>query len=662
MRKGKIGSIIWIAIIALIMNGGLMERLFSRASTQVEYDYNMNTTAYHTDIQIGEDGSYTVRERIDVDFLTDRHGIYRYIPIAGTSTFRNEAGKVERIPYSAEVTNVKANVPVEVSKENGNAVLKMGSASSYEYGPTSYEISYSFIPSFQEEGYQNVYYNVFPLQWQNDIPAGSSFTVTFPKAFDADELKYYYGEYSAETDATSILDLQVDGNTVRATLLDSLNFGQSMTVFGIMGDGYFTSSHLVRNINIPIIIMALLILAVVVILFFCFGRDEEMIPSIQFQPPDNLDSAAVGYIIDGSVENRDVISLIIYWADKGYLTIEDLGDGKMVFHKKCFLPPDAAAYEKTMFRELFARGEHVSLNSLKYNFAPTISAVKAQIKMEFTGKKSLYTGASRSARAASIVLCGLPFALFMLWSGKLSYNGTVRNVMQVALVILLYVGVSVFCHGVDSWHGKSAAGRKALVSAGLGVSLVAVAFYTGSYITRVLSGQIFNFIPGLAAVAAVTCVMVVLTGFMKKRTHQCVEWMGRLVGLRDFIETAELDRLKILAKENPDWFYHIIPYAYVFGLSDVFAKKLQGLSLEPPVWYETGGGYVPGYFDYYMFNRMMMGNMNHISRTLTIPEPPQVSSSDSNFGSGGGFGGGFGGGGGGGFSGGGFGGGGGGSW
>ena len=30
--------------------------------------------------EIHEDNSYTIEERIDVDFVTLRHGIYRYIP------------------------------------------------------------------------------------------------------------------------------------------------------------------------------------------------------------------------------------------------------------------------------------------------------------------------------------------------------------------------------------------------------------------------------------------------------------------------------------------------------------------------------------------------------------------------------------------------------
>lgn len=60
---------------------------------------------------------------------------------------------------------------------------------------------------------------------------------------------------------------------------------------------------------------------------------------------------------------------------------------------------------------------------------------------------------------------------------------------------------------------------------------------------------------------------------MKQRTKQCVEWMGRLAGLRDFIETAELDRMKVMAEEHPEMFYHILPYASVLGVSDIFQRN-----------------------------------------------------------------------------------------
>ena len=59
-----------------------------------------------------------------------------------------------------------------------------------------------------------------------------------------------------------------------------------------------------------------------------------------------------------------------------------------------------------------------------------------------------------------------------------------------------------------------------------------------------LKGKLLNFFPGLLISGILSCAGLVFTGFMKKRTEECVEWMGYLSGLREFIETAELERWK----------------------------------------------------------------------------------------------------------------------
>ena len=87
--------------------------------------------------------------------------------------------------------------------------------------------------------------------------------------------------------------------------------------------------------------------------FFKFGKDEKIIPSIQYQPPEGLDSAAVGYIIDGSVENRDIVSLILYWADHGNLRIQEKKKGKVTLIHLKDLPKNTPKYQKLMFNNLF---------------------------------------------------------------------------------------------------------------------------------------------------------------------------------------------------------------------------------------------------------------------------------------------------------------------
>ena len=60
--------------------------------------------------------------------------------------------------------------------------------------------------------------------------------------------------------------------------------------------------------------------------------------------------------------------------------------------------------------------------------------------------------------------------------------------------------------------------------------------------------------------------------------------LGQLSGLRSFIETAELDRMRVLAKAQPEIFYHIMPYALAGNLS--FAA----VSLSQPSSVNASGG------------------------------------------------------------------------
>jgi hypothetical protein len=148
------------------------------------------------------------------------------------------------------------------------------------------------------------------------------------------------------------------------------------------------------------------------------------------------------------------------------------------------------------------------------------------------------------------------------------------------------------------------------------------------------------------------------------KTDPYTDLLGRILGFRDFIKTAELDKLNELVEEDPQYFYHIMPYAYVFGLSSKWIKNFEDLPMVVPTWYRSPRGFDG--FDYYMMGRMMSDCSASVGNNIVIPTPSYGGSGGSGGGgfSGGGGGSWSGGGGfsGGGFSGGGAGGGGGGGW
>lgn len=655
MNKSNMGLIKWLFPVLLYV---FLVFWFSGISFDskagIERDSNMHTRYFSTDVVVRDDQSYEITENIGVDFYTGRQGIYRHIPYKGTVAEYNQKDEIVQVPYYAKITKTEANEPLDVSKENGSWVGRLGTEGEYKMGG-EYRLAYTITPQFQRKDYNNAYYNVFPNQWQDDIPAGSRFKVTFPKEFDHSKLKFYYGEQGKKRNAAEILKLSWSNNTVIGILQQDLPMGNGVTFYVPMEKGYFTGTHHL-NLLPWLLIPSVLLFALIAFLYRRFGRDERIIPSVQYQPPEDLDSAAVGYIIDDEADSKDIISLIIYWADKGYLRIEEQKSHNLVLYKLKELPEETPGHQMTVFKKLFGRKDECKVNSLKYNFEGTMDIAKKQVSNFVKKRGGTYTKVSCTARRVSLVFCTLPFGWFMLAMGYYSAIDTVQIVMQIALWIILLAGAIMFCNGIDRWYGKSSKSRRISAGIGIGMCFLSVLTYVVIYTSRAYRGEVFQYSQVLIIIAVMTGIMIAVTGFMKKRTPKCVEWMGRLVGLREFIETAELERMNELAKTNPEWFYHIIPYAYVFGLSEVFSEKLKDLSLPAPEWYVPYHHYT--FFDYYVFHSLMVNSFDKAANTLTVPK---LSTSGSS--GGGGFSGGsFGGGGGGGFSGGGFGGGGGGSW
>lgn len=56
------------------------------------------------------------------------------------------------------------------------------------------------------------------------------------------------------------------------------------------------------------------------------------------------------------------------------------------------------------------------------------------------------------------------------------------------------------------------------------------------------------------------------------------------MGFRDYIRLAEKDKMETMLEENPSFYYDILPYAQVLGVSDIWTDKFAGLSMQPPYW------------------------------------------------------------------------------
>lgn len=541
---------------------------------------DFSVTFYSVDITIHEEGYFDVVEKYDINFEIQKHGIFRNIRTSYDLLNENKEEEKRKIKISdIEVPGYKFDAPSAFGqKYSDNLQIKIGDADIFLQGPQEYEIRYRVENAFLHETEAiQFYWNIKPSDWNAPFNA-IDFKVHLPEGITLEEDDYflYAGPVGSDVPTT-------DFNTNYSS---GVFYGSSKP--GVISSGGEAVTVLLK---LPLESVKeikpfwpfwtdygwIVILTFVYLGFHTIwkkhGKDDHATTTTSYYPPSGMDPAMVGYLIDDSGDTEDLISLIPFWASRGYLKIEEIDekgwfekdDTKLIKLKD--IEADAPLYQRQVFNGLFSNKTELLVSSLKEKFYTTMSTARGSLK---DASQIYYVNKSRRIKNYTII-------------------GLILSMLIFVPTFLLFWGII------------------AAVAAGV--------------------SHIF---------------LLIMSQFLIKKNKEGTMILSDLKGFRQFIRVAEENKLKMLLKEDPTYFESTMSYALAFGMFDKWAKKFEGLNLQPPTWYYSSTG------------RMM--TMNHFSKSfnnsIKSTQSTMVSSPSSSGSSGGG----------GGFSGGGFGGGGGGSW
>lgn len=617
-------------------------------------DGTMETLVYDVHVQVEENNTLQVTETITINYLAPHHGIYRNINVKGIAESEFE-GQVYKQDYNNKIKNIKVQgYDSQEYYEGDYFVIQIGSGDYMVEGVHTYEISYSCllrddrIPEFD-----SFYWNLIPYGWQ--MPIGEvNITVDLPNSVDPNNVEVISGFYGT----TQTVDFQIT-NDNKTFSYSGLQFeeGQGVTFHSVMDEGYFKGEATLDWALWVLVIASILVALLALVLWLRFGRDPHMVKTVEFYPPEGTSPAEVGYIIDGIVDDKDLISLVIYLADQGHLSIEQGEDKKeFTLHKKNPLPDSAKLYLKTFYEGLFVNidGEEiesVQLSELKETFYSHFTASKGQLRGHFRLNKenNIFKTSSMVARGLSALLVIIAPLLTMFF-GAIYYGDGSFSLISVPVIAILIFGYIIIAHDHDKRDARKKS-KRILINIVGGVFI-----FVGTIILAGIS--LFFELPVWAILISLVSffVTMVFSVLMKRRTKKGVELLGKILGFKQFIKSAELDRINKLVEEDPKYFYHVLPYAYVFDLTNKWAKSFEDIAMEQPEWLESNS-MSGNLFGALLISDMMRSTTRALESNLI---PPESLSDGSNGGSGGSSGGGFSGGGG--FGGGGMGGGGGGGW
>lgn len=650
-------------LILLFVFSSILFVIPNRVSANVNSEYTIEK--YDINIVVNEDNTLFITENIIANYNVEKHGIFRKIPIRNT-VVRNDGTKSKNL---TKLTDVKVNAEFSSYIENGYTVIKIGDPNLVLTGMHSYEISYLYnLGKDPLKEIDEFYFNLIGPEWDTSI-SNVTFTITMPKEFDSSKLGFSSGAVGS-TDSSNV-NYEIEGNVIVGKFIGTLSANEALTVRMELPDGYFVDAGIpvAENYYLMFLVPGICVL-VSYLIWLRYGKDNPVIETVEFYPPEGFNSLEVGFLYKGKAENMDVTSLLIYLANKGYIKISESQTKSIFSSSNDFVITKLKEYDGSNVNEkMFLEGLFEHENPFNYRkVADLLKQAKAS-GQEIELSDAMVEGSGKTYKD-SVTNSDLYDSFYktmnkILLNVNNQQNKDVifdkKNPGKSAALILLLLASFITTVAIPTLeyggYGE------------LGMSLFIMCFYIPFYAVGLFSnmplfirifwlgfvmfhsGVFFSTLPISTAVIydyrylvavlyGIFAVIVigVLFKLLPKRTPYGNEMLGKLRGFKRFLETAEKQKLEQMVMQHPTYFYDILPYTYVLGVSDKWIEKFESISLQAPNWYD---GYSS--FNASSFGRFMTSTMSSASSSMSSSSSGGSGGSSGGGSSGGGSGGGGGG-------------------
>ena len=575
-------------------------------------------TSYDININVNENNTFDITETIVADFSAEnKHGIVRTIPLL--NDFRSSTA--QEVKNKVQINNISVNTTYIESSTDTNLSLQIGDPNKTVKGPQTYIIKYTY--DMGEDliyGSDEFYFNLTGKGLDTTLN-NVSFTINMPKDFEETEVEISPGAYDSIEDSNIIYN--IEGTTITGYCNQILQPYDKISARIVLPDGYFVGA---RNNNMDYYIIIAVSIGFVLfafVLWFFFGRNKRINVDMEFLPPDDLNSAEIGFLYKGKATDKTVLSLLIYLAEHGYLSIDKFKNKYGITDFKITKLKDYTGknkYERKFFKGLFKKKTSVTSGDLYKKFYITIDAIKS----DFNKKENKYKVIDKKSVIAKILLIPLIFIVFLLITIKPFYDiGETKEIIYILAMFVIFASMILYAcfNRINNWI------RVFYVF----IFLVLVTPYfekVGNIIfAKPITG--ITFLIGLACIL----LLVLFYKIMLKRTEYGNKMFARIKAFRHFLKTTETQQLEMFVESTPEYFYNILPYTYALGISDKWIKQFEKLGVDPS---EVDD---PNYNSQYLMSDFMGSTMHSISSSMTSSPTFHGSSSggnDSSFSSGGG--------------------------
>lgn len=620
----------------------------SASDYNTEKDNNVERIInFHSVIDVQKDASIVVTELIKVHSEAQeiKRGVFRSLP-----TSRNLNGSSQKVKY--DIVSVKKDgVKEDYHTESDGGFLKIYVGQKdviLSPGDYEYEIKYSAknqIGFFDK--YDELYWNVNGAEWGFDVENISA-KVNLPQGANILQNACYTGVIgSKESNCSSKVinnqSIEWTGNSLATHENLTIAVGFTKGIILPPPPPTFLEKYGI-SITLTLVMLGLLINGYST--WRKYGVDPVK-PTVypQFNVPDNLSPAALGYLKFESFKSSYLTASLVNLAIKGFVQIIEeeepsffgLSKSKIFKVKKLKEPDQSLPKEEIgVMNNLFQNRSVVNFDS-QYDskVESTVDDYRANLLYQF--KDFLSAGNnSKMVIVPALIVFGVFIACFIL-SNWINDTMTFAGVGMFGLVFVAIFGVAIY------------AILKSVKNAGCLIAAILIFFFPfigGIILFMFVADLDFNSKACIVFLGLGIVYLIVFKILIKRPSEEKLRIQSLIDGFKMYMGSAENEQLKFhnSPKMTPEILEKYLPYAMVLGVDDIWGKKFEAALAAMAIGY-TSSWYMGSMLNMNSFGSSLNSSLsNSISSGSTAPS----SSSSSSGSSGGGFSGGGGGGGGGG--------------
>ncbi len=512
---------------------------------------------------------------LDVRFTVSDDGSYTAVMTAALS-FDGADTSIE-LPLGANVSSAEATGYDSRLRQDddGSFYLTLTTDQSFVV-PGSYTVAWSGNLPFtsDEETGVAAAVELLSAHWPGAV-SNVTFTVTMPAAVAEEAVLLesgYYGELAGDA-----AGLTVSGTSIKGVAAGPLLDHESLLLRLSLPAGYFTEPDPVAGFFAPGRLVVPLLAALCLLYWFFTLRSPRTRCRPQMLPPDGVCAGDVPFLLYGA--RPEAALTVVQWASLGYLSLH-AGRRAVRLERHMGMGNERKGYERRLFAEIFGGGGTAAGSGAAFRRRcasverPLAAHWSRRIFDRHSGSPALLR---IGAAAACAVSCGRAGASL----DPLRFPGWLLTALCAA---------AGFGAGLLLMAGCRCAMRRTQLP------------MTAAGVAALLAMLLFGGLTGVRVGMVLACALALFAGLATasggRRTRPGSDMLARLRSLRRFLSSAEPKQLRRLLRQDPQYYYQMLPFAEALGIGKAFSARFGSIRLEPCAWYraETVPSTAPAFY------------------------------------------------------------------